>query len=130
MKIKTIDALNLRRALVSISSANKFPFPILIQISNTIDEIERIEILYNKEREEIIDKYCKHDENGNRVLSENRQGFMLDDNVSPKEVEDCVNGLNSSEIEISDFSLSEIFLSTMDLTLDEYNGIKAYISKE
>ncbi len=130
MKIKTLDAINLRHALMSISVANKFPFASMLKISNLIDEIERAEILYNKEREVIIDKFCKHDENGERVISEDKKGYLLNESTSPKEVEDSLNELNNSEIDISDFSIQESILSSMNLTLDEYNAIKEYIVKE
>lgn len=77
---------------------------------------------------EIVDKYCKRDERGNKVLTKDGTGIQLQEDkieICSKEIAD----LDSFEVEIDIPKISLNEIQTLNLTIGEISSILPFIEE-
>lgn len=97
----------------------QFPVKVSYAISKNISKLERELKIYNSERQKIINKYCKKDEEGNLVIDENNQYHIEDENIDVCNKE--LNELLDIEIEVNihKFKLDDLMHGNYEMSPSE-----------
>ena len=93
----------------------QLPIKVSYAIAKNISKIEKELEIYNKERQNLIDKYCLKDEEGN-LIDENNQFKIADGNLEAWNKD--MNELLDIEIDINihKFSKDDLFNSNCNIT--------------
>lgn len=103
----------------------QFPVKISYAISKNISKLESDLKIYNSEREKIINKYCKKDEEGNLVIDESNNYSIEEEyiDICNKELNELLD--IEVDIDIHKFKLNDLLqcnleVSPADLSLIDY----------
>lgn len=125
MKTTMLKVLDLRDLYPKISS-QALPISTTYKLSKLFNAIKSEGEFYSTHLDEIISTYGKKDENGNYVLTEDKNGVQIaPENIS--EVEKKLQELWDIEVELPDvkFTLSE--LEKVELSVQEFNNFLPFI---
>ena len=125
MKTTMLKVLDLRDLYTKIS-AKSLPISTTYKLSKLFNSINSEAEFYSTHLNEVISTYGKKDENGNYILTEDKNGVQIDpDNIA--EVESKLKELWNIEVELPDvkFKLSE--LEKVELTIQEFNNLLPFI---
>ncbi len=103
----------------------QFPVKVSYAISKNISKLEKELKVYNKEREKIIDKYCKKDEEGNLLIDENNQYSIEEENIDicNKELNELLDieiDVNIHKFKLDDLMCGNYDMSPSEMTLIDY----------
>ena len=101
----TMDQLIAFRNNGDIFSNTALPLKGAYKLNKIKKAIEKESEFYTEKFQEIIDKYAKHDDNGNLVFSEDGNQIMIKDGM----VEECnqaLEDLQNLEVEIENYGLT------------------------
>ena len=124
MKITNRRIVNDSNFLESLMH-RQFPVKISYAISKNISKLESDLKIYNSEREKIINKYCKKDEEGNLVIDESNNYSIEEEyiDICNKELNELLD--IEVDIDIHKFKLNDLLqcnleVSPADLSLIDY----------
>ncbi|MEE0711604.1 MULTISPECIES: hypothetical protein [Peptostreptococcaceae] len=124
MKITNRRIVNDSNFLASLMH-RQFPVKISYAISKNISKLESDLKIYNSEREKIINKYCKKDEEGNLVIDESNNYSIEEEyiDICNKELNELLD--IEVDIDIHKFKLNDLLqcnleVSPADLSLIDY----------
>ena len=124
MKITNRRIVNDSNFLASLMH-RQFPVKISYAISRNISKLESDLKIYNSEREKIINKYCKKDEEGNLVIDESNNYSIEEEyiDICNKELNELLD--IEVDIDIHKFKLNDLLqcnleVSPADLSLIDY----------
>ncbi|WP_337814794.1 hypothetical protein [Intestinibacter sp.] len=124
MKITNRRIVNDSNFLASLMHI-QFPVKISYAISKNISKLESDLKIYNSEREKIINKYCKKDEEGNLVIDESNNYSIEEEyiDICNKELNELLD--IEVDIDIHKFKLNDLLqcnleVSPADLSLIDY----------
>ena len=113
---------------LTILAQRKLPVKVGFAIAKNLNKIEGILRVYNKEREKIIDKYCSKDKNGDRIIREEDNTYLVAAKVKKafnKESDELLDIVN--DVEIHKFKLEE--LGDIDISILELQAIEYMIEE-
>lgn len=124
MKITNRRIVNGSNFLASLMH-RQFPVKISYALSKNISKLESDLKIYNSEREKIINKYCKKDEEGNLVIDESNNYSIEEEyiDICNKELNELLD--IEVDIDIHKFKLNDLLqcnleVSPADLSLIDY----------
>ena len=103
----------------------QLPIKVSYAISKNISKLESELKIYNKEREKIINKYCKKDEEGKLVIDENNQYSIEDESIDicNKELNELLNievDINIHKFKLDDLMCGNYEMSPGEISLIDY----------
>ena len=117
LKIKEIAPKILKQSL---------PIRTTYKLSKLLDSVQNESEFYHKHLNEIISTYGKRDENGQYVLTEDKNGIQVDaDNLVT--VEEKLKELHNLEVELPDVTFTLDELEQLDCTVQEFNSFLPFI---
>ena len=118
MKITNRRIVNDSNFLASLMHI-QFPVKISYAISKNISKLESDLKIYNSEREKIINKYCKKDEEGNLVIDESNNYSIEEEyiDICNKELNELLD--IEVDIDIHKFNESDLLNSNCEMTASE-----------
>lgn len=118
MKITNRRIVNDANFLGTLNN-KQLPIKVSYAISKNVSKLERELKIYNSEREKIINKYCKKDEEGNLVIDENNQYHIEYENIDVCNKE--LNELLDIEIEVNihKFKLNDLMYGNYEMSPSE-----------
>ena len=128
MKLQYTNLMGLYLVLTKIKSECNLTVIKALKLKRAFKKITEETKLYNELHEELLDKYAKQDDTGNRILKEVNGStfFMIEDMASfQSEMEE----LSKQEFEVDDVYLSEEDLSSMKLTMDDLDALEPFMQE-
>lgn len=124
MKLTNRRILNDANFLTALMQ-RQFPVRVSYAISKNISKLESELNLYNKERQKIIDKYCKKDKEGKLVIDENNQYSIKDEyiNICTKELDELLDievDVNIHKFKLNDLMCGNYEMSPSEMVLIDY----------
>lgn len=124
MKITNRRIVNDSNFLASLIH-RQFPVKISYAISKNISKLENDLKIYNSEREKIINKYCKKDEEGNLVIDESNNYSIEEEyiDICNKELNELLDievEINIHKFKKDDLLQSNIEMSPSEISLIDY----------
>lgn len=118
---KILNDANFLTALIQ----RQFPVKVSYAISKNVSKIESELNIYNKEREKIIDKYCKRDKEGNLLIDENNNYSIEDENIDicNKELNELLDieiDVNIHKFKLDDLMCGNYEMSPSEMVLIDY----------
>lgn len=112
---KVVNDANFLESLIH----RQFPVKVSYAISKNVSKLEHELKIYNSEREKIINKYCKKDEEGNLVIDENNNY-----NIEKESIDVCNKELNELldieiEVNIHKFKLDDLMYGNYEMSPSE-----------
>ena len=103
----------------------QFPVKISYAISKNISKLESDLKIYNSEREKIINKYCKKDEEGNLVIDESNNYSIEEEyiDICNKELNELLDievDIDIHKYKLNDLLQCNLEVSPADLSLIDY----------
>ena len=99
---KVVNDANFLESLIH----RQFPVKVSYAISKNVSKLERELKIYNSERQKIINKYCKKDEEGNLVIDENNQYHIEDENIDVLDEDELIEALENGKINKNEYELA------------------------
>lgn len=124
MKLTNRRILNDANFLTALMQ-RQFPVKVSYAISKNVSKLESELNIYNKEREKIIDKYCKKDEEGNLLIDENNNYSIEDENIDicNKELNELLDieiDVNIHKFKLDDLMCGSYEMSPSEMALIDY----------
>lgn len=97
----------------------KLPIKVSYAIAKNISKIENELNIYNKERQKLIDKYCKKDKDGKNIVDKDNK-LSIEDAYLDDWNKDLNELLNIEiEIDIHKFNINDLLNSNYEMTASE-----------
>ena len=125
MKTTMLKVLDLRDLYAKISS-QALPIATTYKLSKLFEAIQKESEFYSTHLDEIIATYGKKDENGQYILTEDKNGVQIDPANIP-EVESKLQELWNIEVELPDVKFKLAELEKVELTVQEFNSFLPFI---
>ena len=104
-----------------------FKGSLAFKIARLARELDKEMQTFNEERQKIIQKYAKKDENGELITDEN--GNVTFDTDKVQEVNEEFNSLLSTELEVNADKLPMDYMDSFELTPQEMLGIEMFFEE-
>lgn len=123
--VNTIEYLNIRDTLIN----KKLPIKTSYKFSRFFNQLENEAKFFNETLQKIVDEYGQRDENGEFILTSDKQGVKIKED----KLEECmgkIDELSNVEVHLEYepvFSLDE--LEGLDLEMKYINLLMPYISE-
>ncbi len=129
MKIKAGIINNGLQTIVNISE-KPMPIKLTAKLLRLADELTKENVLIEKQRMDIIEKYGDKDEQGELNIKDGNVTFKNRDNA--EQVQKELNELSDLEIEITDREITEeeLIESGLELTISQYAALKEFLHRE
>lgn len=124
--MKMSELLQLNQLQQNITN-KKMPIKITYKFTRHFKEVQEQVDFFNNTVQNLINQYGKKDENGDFILTENKNGVMIQED----KFNECMNKideLNDLDIELTynpTFTIEE--LDGLDLTISELNSLMPFI---
>ena len=129
MKIKSGIIYN---ALQTINNLSEKPMKVSLtaKLLRLSYDLQKENEIIEKQRRDILTKYCDKDENGQPIIDEN--GNVTFNNGNVDEVQKELNELSNIEVDIIDRNITEQELenNNLELTINEFALIENFLHKE
>ena len=129
MKIKSGIIYN---ALQTINNLSEKPMKVSLtaKLLRLSYDLQKENEIIEKQRRDILTKYCDKDENGQPIIDEN--GNVTFNNGNIDEVQKELNELSNIEVDIIDRNITEQELenNNLELTINEFALIENFLHKE
>ena len=129
MKIKSGIIYN---ALQTINNLSEKPMKVSLtaKLLRLSYDLQKENEIIEKQRRDILTKYCDKDENGQPMIDEN--GNVTFNNGNIDEVQKELNELSNIEVDIIDRNITEQELenNNLELTINEFALIENFLHKE
>lgn len=125
MKIKMAKILDLRDIYEKIKTQS-LPITTTYKISKLFTSINSETEFYQTQLNSIIQEYGKKDENGQFILTEDKQGVQVEaDKIS--EAQAKIVELHNLEVDLPDITFSLPELEKIELSVEEFNSLLPFI---
>lgn len=125
MKIKMAKILDLRDIYEKIKTQS-LPITTTYKISKLFTAINSETEFYQTQLNSIIQEYGKKDENGQFILTEDKQGVQVEaDKIS--EAQAKIVELHNLEVDLPDITFSLPELEKIELSVEEFNSLLPFI---
>ena len=114
MKITNRKILNDKNSLAKISQ-RVLPIKVSYAIAKNIKKIDNELDIYNSEREKLIDKYCVKNENGEKLVDEDNNLRIAEDNLNDwnKAMQDLLD--IEVDVDIHKFNRDDLINSNIEM---------------
>ena len=127
MTIKMQKILNLRDTYSKIKSQS-LPITTTYKISKLFTAVQQEADFYGTQLDAIIAQYGLKDENGNYVLTDNKDGVQIKKEDIP-EVEKKLQELWNIDVELPEITFTIQELESVKLSVEEFNNLLPFITE-
>lgn len=121
----TLNDIITNNALFREIHSKPMPARAAFKVARLIRELDKENEMFDKQRIEIVNKYAKHDENG-QIIEENNQILIDEDKFA--EFQEEINSLLSTEVEVNAEKLAVEDLDNMELTPKQTMDLEKFIN--